>query len=126
LSEAAAGVEEAAQAGAVGKPPDDLPRIVDALGQCIGRTRHVDLGEAAAGVEEAVKGAASKGVPHNLPGVIDAEGHCLKCTGHGDLGEAPAGVKEAVKGAASKVKDPHNLLGVMPWASVATAPGTSI
>src|SRR4051812_28544633 len=48
--------EAVATRRAVGKSPDDLPHVVDALSKrstSEWEARHVDLGEAAAGVEEA-------------------------------------------------------------------------
>ena len=106
--------------------PDDLPRVVDAVGERKDCAGHIDLGEAAAGVEKTVGARAIVETPDDLPRVVDAAGCGRNCARDIDLGEAAAGVEEAVLARAAPKIPTICPASLMPVAAVENAPGTSI
>jgi len=54
LCEDPTGIEESARTDAVGKKADDLARVINPPGGCIGCAGHIKLGEDSTAVEKAV------------------------------------------------------------------------
>src|SRR3954451_10431540 len=76
------GSQKAVLTHAVGKSPDDLSRIINAIGERLGCARHIDLGEDPTGVEETVLARAVAKNPDDLPRVVDAESRRKGCARH--------------------------------------------